>query len=99
MKRNDSDILIARNFLDSSGIVGKSGESQANWPPSVVVGTPAQDMDAHVQGCIDCQGALNVPSPRPECVCRLCPDGLAYLIASLSPSGVVAARAEIGGVQ
>ena len=56
-------------------------------------------MDDHVQHCGACQSALNVPSPQPECICRLCPDGLAFLIAALTPCGAMAARVEMGGAQ
>jgi hypothetical protein len=61
--------------------------------------SPAQRMDAHARGCVTCQAALDVPSPQADCVCRLCPDGLAFLIASLTPCGAMAARVEMGGAQ
>lgn len=56
---------------------------------------PAALMDAHAQGCKQCQAALDVPSPQADCVCRLCPDGLAFLIASLTPCGAMAARVAV----
>lgn len=80
MKRNDSDILKARIFCDPA--------LPANTVSDV---TPAVRLDAHVQLCASCQGALDVPSPQPSCVTRLCGDGFALLAAALTESGRFAA--------
>lgn len=75
--------------------------AQPTTPHGAVQGPAATDLspqvrlDAHVQLCAACRSALDVPSPQPECICRLCPDGLAFLLASLTPCGAMAARAVV----
>lgn len=53
--------------------------------------SPAMRLDNHVQLCASCQEALDVPSPQPSCVTRLCGDGFALLAAALTESGRFAA--------